>query len=804
MELDKFRDVDLVIDHVNDIFFQNQFVSQNDNNGRSLTVQVTNNGVIGEVPGLVLNLRWHNRSSSLTDLSPFELIDKEHSIFQIYYPKNMLNPGRVVANIQVIQDGHVSHLKPFDITVQQLMGEAKGIISKSEYGALVEVLADANKFRTDIDTLDKNKVDQVKLEESKKEIAQNISELDNNLSIMNNQKVDKGGASQVTWGMLAQDARQQISGNKVAVVGVNGVTTENYTDSSVTALKLERPLQESLIEFSKQEVNVSLGNFSTYDKTYHVVDNYYSIKSQVAPNELYSCDTVVKGEYSAIVHFFSDSNCSKYLSSLGIGNEGVFTDFRFSTPAKAQSIIISSYKEKPVLKVGMVLSIQSVAEQLKYTKKLETEILEGFYSSLDNSFYPNAKYKTAKYISPKAGETLLFTCNSNTKTVGACICWKNENERISIISGEVREYVQQEIVVPEGTSFITVTSIKNMNPLIEIKETVDVQELSDNVKYLKEKQEALKLPQDTLNVRVMDDTLEILSKYATNKDLKRTLKRMSANNTVQLGNFYLIKNTDETVGNDFGDDSDVLYSQYTDMLGPWGGLRAVNNIDGDQPGAGGYTGGWHAYDNANSGTPTARTASIEFYLDDIKVTGNQQRYCKKAKAVVINYIQGLNTKKSDGSGREILKETVYYEFTQDCINVTVEAEALEDITIEEYYFLQFQRTVLFREPFLVVGDPINSKRISEYDINIYGSNTPESQVTQMIFNGNDDVAELNYDPTYGIGKLYYNIGSPSWHYRSYGKAYFDLISRKKVPLRLEKGEILHCRGGYKFYRKVEN
>lgn len=119
-------------------------------------------------------------------------------------------------------------------------------------------------------------------------------------------------------------------------------------------------------------------------------------------------------------------------------------------------------------------------------------------------------------------------------------------------------------------------------------------------------------------------------------------------------------------------------------------------------------------------------------------------------------------------------------------------------------FLQFQRTVLFREPFLVVGDPINSKRISEYDINIYGSNTPESQVTQMIFNGNDDVAELNYDPTYGIGKLYYNIGSPSWHYRSYGKAYFDLISRKKVPLRLEKGEILHCRGGYKFYRKVEN
>lgn len=38
MELDKFREVDLVIDHVNNHFFQNQFVSQNDNAGRSLTV----------------------------------------------------------------------------------------------------------------------------------------------------------------------------------------------------------------------------------------------------------------------------------------------------------------------------------------------------------------------------------------------------------------------------------------------------------------------------------------------------------------------------------------------------------------------------------------------------------------------------------------------------------------------------------------------------------------------------------------------------------------------------------------------
>ncbi|MGH2182862.1 hypothetical protein ACQ10C_14785, partial [Enterococcus faecalis] len=158
---------------------------------------------------------------------------------------------------------------------------------------------------------------------------------------------------------------------------------------------------------------------------------------------------------------------------------------------------------------------------------------------------------------------MLFTCNSDTNTVGACICWKNENERLSIVSGEVKEYERQEIVVPPGTTFVTVTSRVGTKPLIETIDEINMQDLNDNVNYLKEKQEALKLPQDTLNVKIADDTVEILSKYAMNKDLKRTLKRMSANNTVQLGNFYLIKNTDEAVGNDFGDDSDVLYSQYT-------------------------------------------------------------------------------------------------------------------------------------------------------------------------------------------------------------------------------------------------
>lgn len=151
MELDQFKDVNLVIDKANDIFIPRQFVSQGDYKGRTLTVQITNNGSIGEVPGLTLNLNWHNEASGLTDLTAFTILDKTNSIFRIEYPDNMMTPGKVYASIQIIQDGKVTNLKQFELIVQKLAGQPVGIVEKAEFSALVAALADSNKFRTDID-----------------------------------------------------------------------------------------------------------------------------------------------------------------------------------------------------------------------------------------------------------------------------------------------------------------------------------------------------------------------------------------------------------------------------------------------------------------------------------------------------------------------------------------------------------------------------------------------------------------------------------------------------------------------------
>ncbi|WP_368251335.1 BppU family phage baseplate upper protein [Enterococcus sp. 2201sp1_2201st1_B8_2201SCRN_220225] len=247
MELNQFRDVDLVIDKANDNFIQRQFVSQGDYKGRTLTAQFTNSGLIGEIPGLAANLYWQNQSSGLTDLTAFECIDKLNSIFRIEYPEHMMTPGKVIANIQVIQDGKVTHLKSFELTVQKLAGEMTGIVNKAEYSALVAVLADANQFRTDIDTLRMDKADKIALAETDAEVAELESSKADKTALANtNQqvsglasgKVDKGGNEQITMPMLSQPVKEAMAGGSLPVVGDGAVNTSNLVDNAVTQSKV--------------------------------------------------------------------------------------------------------------------------------------------------------------------------------------------------------------------------------------------------------------------------------------------------------------------------------------------------------------------------------------------------------------------------------------------------------------------------------------------------------------------------------------------------------------------------------------
>ena len=159
MELNQFSTVDIVLDKANDNIIQKQTISAGDRDGRSLTAQVTNAGSIGEVPGLTANLLWTNHSSGVSDLSAFSVVDRTTSVFKIEYPQNMLTPGKVTAQIQLLYGDKVTHSKKFEIIVLDIAGSLKGVLQTAEYTALVEALAKTNGFEGDIAELEMKKAD---------------------------------------------------------------------------------------------------------------------------------------------------------------------------------------------------------------------------------------------------------------------------------------------------------------------------------------------------------------------------------------------------------------------------------------------------------------------------------------------------------------------------------------------------------------------------------------------------------------------------------------------------------------------
>lgn len=314
LELDQFKDVYLVIDRANDSFVQKQFVSQGDYKGRSLTVQVTNNGSVGEVPGLTLNLNWHNEASGLTDLTAFTILDKANSIFRIEYPEHMMTPGKVYASIQVIQDGKVTNLQQFELIVQKLAGQPVGIPEKAEFSALVAVLADSNKFRTDIDKkADKNYINDylskvtvvpetfanlaaIKAKYPKGANGVMVAADDGHKYIWANNTWTDAGVYQsvgiadgsVTGSMIADNT---IQDNNVSTIGLRSVVDSyayigsatmwnpgtnarvNFDNTNVKYIKSKDSPSDSGIQFPVILPNLPVGNQSVYIHfNYHTVD----------------------------------------------------------------------------------------------------------------------------------------------------------------------------------------------------------------------------------------------------------------------------------------------------------------------------------------------------------------------------------------------------------------------------------------------------------------------------------------------------------------------------------------------------
>lgn len=303
----------------------------------------------------------------------------------------------------------------------------------------------------------------------------------------------------------------------------------------------------------------------------------------------------------------------------------------------------------------------------------------------------------------------------------------------------------------------------------------------------------------TMSIKKDKDSVKIISKYDTKRDLLLTIERVSENKTWQISNSYLISNEKNTVSTDFDGKKILLNKVDTDYVSPYHRLRAVSNIDGDDPDSNGFTGGWHTFDSKRK-SPTSKMESYQLFLDDKEYKNNGLYKADTVKIITTNLVQGTNTKKVDGTGRAVLREKIIYTIVEGNINVEVELSPLEDVTLDDYYFLQAS-TNNYNNGIIPIGDPLYPSEIKNFSQDIFGSNKEKSNCSKLILSDAANYLIMGIDSTYGIGNYEHNKDNSIWFYKQYGKLYFNLIAKEDLPLYIKKGSVLKARGYYQFERK---
>lgn len=295
-----------------------------------------------------------------------------------------------------------------------------------------------------------------------------------------------------------------------------------------------------------------------------------------------------------------------------------------------------------------------------------------------------------------------------------------------------------------------------------------------------------------LVVKKHEDGIIFGFKYNSNEDMRILFKPCGQSKLPQINNIYKLSNSNKFPNSDFSNLGTIFQNASSDWVGPY--IVRSSNDDGGKPDSWEFTGGWHGYNGDQTGEKTASNKSFKYYIDNNEILDDEVKIGNKLKIVVVNNIQSSGTKKADGTGREVLEETVVYNITQNSINVEVQIKALEQIKITKYYGLQTVNNSYNGQ--LLYSDDSMKKWTDCNNVKIDGGTKAESDCGEYKLKNNNDLLIAWIDKNYGLGKRkYVNDDKPVVWNADYNKTYMVLIDGN---CDLQTDEILYWRGGYKF------
>ena len=351
--------------------------------------------------------------------------------------------------------------------------------------------------------------------------------------------------------------------------------------------------------------------------------------------------------------------------------------------------------------------------------------------------------------------------------------------------GMIGQQSDYQVTVPDGMVKMIVTYATEQSlPSVKKFQVADVSLTQVGVDVKSSHKNALRYNHANKSVRMR-------FRYNSNHDMIFDIGKRGSNNLPQIAAFYKEPNTTGYLPMDFKLTTQFIADQ-TDWVSPYV-VKAKANIDGDLPLSEHFTGGYHGYNNgASDAVGTATNTSFKVFADKKLLATDCDIYANEIVVEVVNLINATNTKKADGTGRNVLQETVTYTIVGNKIDVSVAIKALEDITIQTYYGIQAY--VVAFSNFQFVGDNIMTG-VFDTTTGHYGGHKADSDCNVMLAMTATDKLTMFVDNMFGIGKLrYLEATTGVCTYMNYGKMYFYLINNHDFAA----NTVLNYRGGYVF------
>lgn len=242
----------------------------------------------------------------------------------------------------------------------------------------------------------------------------------------------------------------------------------------------------------------------------------------------------------------------------------------------------------------------------------------------------------------------------------------------------------------------------------------------------------------------------------------------------------------------FPSEETTLFSNGSDFFGPYI-VRAVNNPDGDQPDSLNFTGASHAYSGNTDGvtSATGRSEISAILVDGVK-RDEYTGFCNTLDIYWTNYIQATNTKKEDGTGREVLKEEYHLRFDGKDFAIENDITALEEVEIVRYYGLQIAQGV--------PGYDYNISYVGSHG-NIVSekgnSKSADTHCQEICIKRKDAPVECRFGlHPVGLGTFYCNHWYSAFD-TDYGKSYFFMINSDE-KCQMAQNQQVNFKGYYKF------